>query len=281
MLIFCLCKKKLNYRLINLINLDVKSYHKCLFLLCLVPAWATAQSNFQPASIVNSKGDTVRGTVDYGNWEYSPKSILFKPVGSGTPQKLTAADVKFFSVSIGQLAAFEGYAGRITTDNTEVNRISSGRDTSFKIDTVFLRVIQDGRKLKLFSYTDGQKTRFFIAENFIDRPRELTYRIYFDKEDADGVNHTVYETAFKGQLYDEAVKFGVMSAALKSNISRATYTEGDIAKIAAAINGISADDLSKNNQKKIKPLHIAIIAAAVVALAYWVIHDFASIHTLK
>ena len=256
----------------------MKIYHKLLLALFLLPLGAIAQANFQPGLIVNPKGDTIRGTIDFRDWENSPKSILFKSDASAAPQKLAGDQVKFFSVSVGHLEAFEGYMGPITTDNTDINHLSIGRDSSFKIDTIFLRVLQDGKRLKLLTYTDAQKTRFFMAESFSDQPVELTYRIYWNSEEANGKDRTSYETAFKGQLYDEAVKAGVMTPALKTYLSKAEYRVDDIVHVTSIINGISSSDVSKNNASKPNPARTAIIIIGAIAVAIWVIHDFATAH---
>ncbi len=256
----------------------MKIYRNFLSLLFLLPFCAVAQSNFQPGLIVNPKGDTIRGSIDFRDWENSPRNILFKSDGAAAPEKLNGDQAKFFSVSVGHLEAFEGYVGPISTDNVNIDHLSIGRDSSFKIDTVFLRVLQDGKRLKLFSYTDAQKTRFFIAESFSDRPVELTYRIFWNNEEANGRDRTSYETAFKGQLYDEAVKAGVMSPSLKTYISKAEYRVDDIVHIASIINGISADDIAKNNGSKPNPLRTAIIIIGAIGVAIWVIHDFATAH---
>ena len=137
--------------------------------------------------------------------------------------------------------------------------------------------MQDGKKLKLFTYTDAQKTRFFIAENFSDRPIELTYRIYWNSQEANGIDRTTYETAFKRQLYDEAVKAGVMTPPLKTYLSRAEYRVDDIVHITSIINGMSSSDISKNNGSKPNPLRTAIIIAGSVGVALWVVLDFIAV----
>jgi len=252
----------------------------CLLLIAgvaFLPLFSAAQTNFQPGVIVNLKGDTVRGTIDFRDWENSPNSITFKSDGAAAPQKFNGGQIKYFSVAVGHLEAFEGYVGPISTDNTDINRLSIGKDSSTRTDTIFLRVLQDGKKLKLLTYTDAQKTRFFIAENFEDKPAELTYRIYWNSQEANGTDRTSYETAFKGQLYDEAVKAGVMTPALKTYISKAEYRADDIVHITSIINEISASDLSKNNGSKPNPLRTAIIIAGSVGVAIWVILDFIAV----
>jgi hypothetical protein len=243
----------------------MKIFHKCFFAILLFPFCSFAQSNYQPGLIVNLKGDTIRGKIDYKEWEASPKSILFKSDSLAEPQKFTVSQVKFFNVSVGHLAAFLRYVGSITTDNIDADHIPNGRDSSFKIDTIFLRVLQDGPRLKLFSYTDNQKTRFFVAGNFSEQPVELTYRMYWNTIDATD-HRTTYETAFKGQLYDIGVKDQVMSSSLKAIISKSAYTEPDILEITSTINGISESDATKNNPTKRGQTHTLLLVLGLVLL---------------
>ena len=241
----------------------------------LLPFLSLAQGSYKPGYIVTPQGDTVKGSIEYREWEDNPKSINFK--GAASSERLTAQKVKFFSVSVGHLAEYEGYAGPISMDNTEINHLSIGKDTSVITDTVFLRVLQDGSKIKLFSYTDGKKRRFFIAPNFSAQPVELSYRVYQNNQDGTGMN-TVYERDYKGQLYDEAVKAGAMTPKIKDIISKTDYTDDDLAAVAAAINNISVKDLAKNNTHKLKTAHIVLIVAGVAAILAFVIHDFVAVN---
>lgn len=246
-------------------------------LIFFLPFFAAAQSNFQPAFIVDAKGDTIKGKIDYTEWESSPKTILFQPDGSQA-KRLRPADIKFLSANVGHLALFESYAGPISTDYTDADRIGVGRDTSYRTDTVFLRVLQDGKRLKLFSYTDGIKTRYFIAESFSSQPIELVYRVYWNSEEASNGNRTSYETAYKGQLYDQAVKAGVMTPALKRRIQSAAYQADDLMKITGIINGINAADVSRNNAAKAKPARTLLVIIAALVLTILLISEFSSQH---
>ena len=69
----------------------MKHYSSFLLVFFALPLYTVAQSNFQPGLIVNSKGDTIHGAIDFREWENSPKTILFKPDGAAEPQKLKAA----------------------------------------------------------------------------------------------------------------------------------------------------------------------------------------------
>jgi hypothetical protein len=117
----------------------------------------------------------------------------------------------------------------------------------------------------LFSMTDAQKVRFFIAPNFSVKPVELIYGIYWNSAVATS-DRTVYDNSFKGQLYDAAQKAGVMTPALKKDIATAEYKAEDLENLAAKINGISAFDTSKNNRVKSKGTSVFIFGIAFLAL---------------
>jgi len=245
----------------------MKHYRNFLLALLLLPFVSKAQV-YQPGKVVNLKGDTLSGLIEYSEWVNNPRFIHFKTDAGAAVQKLTPADTRFFSVSVGHLAEFVAYTGPISTDNTDIDHLSVGLDTSSKVDTIFLKVLQDGKNLKLFSYADDQKNRFFIAPDFSHKPVELIYRIYQKDEETNAISRTVYQTDFKGQLYDAAVKAGVLTPGLKDLISKSDYNEQDLLQITGTINNISNGDLLKTNATKAKPLHIGIAIAAIAVVIY-------------
>src|SRR2546421_10965438 len=57
---------------------------KYRFLVCLL-LWINqlfAQSNYQPAVVINNNGDSVAGKLDYRNWKKNPETITFIGPGS-------------------------------------------------------------------------------------------------------------------------------------------------------------------------------------------------------
>jgi len=245
----------------------MKIFRNSLFFIFLLPLFSQAQS-YQPGLVVNMKGDTLRGSIDYAEWDNNPKTITFKADASSAPKKMSAGDNRFFSVAVGHFAAYESYSGPISTDHVDINHLSIGRDTAVRYDTVFLQILQDGKNVKLYRYSDNQKVRYYFAAGGGAQPKELTYHIYLKDEETNGVDRTTYETAFKGQLYDAAVKAGVATPQLKDMIAKADYKEPDLLRITGAINGISEGDLTKTYGTKTKSTHLglALIAAAVVVI---------------
>lgn len=243
-------------------------FRKYLFIAFIFPFYSIAQSNYQPAEVVNLKGDTLHGFINYREWANNPKSIFFKTdTGAVTAVKYTPRDLAYFNVHPGHLAEYVTYAGPLTMDNTEINHLSIGRDSSAKLDTVFLKVLQKGKNLVLFCHSDDFKTRFFIADDFKTSPEELIYRTYWNSSTANGKDRTVYEYSYKGQLYEAGVKSNAMTAPLKTYIQKADYLEGDLINITSKINGVSATDQTINNPTKPKKLNIAIAIGAAVLVA--------------
>jgi len=255
----------------------MKRFSQFLSIIILWPCLLLAQPGYKPAVTVNSKGDTLHGFIDYREWDSNPKSILFKP-SNGAPVRLSASDISYFNIQVDHLDKYVSYIGPISTDNTIISQLSIGRDTSFRQDTVFLRVAQEGAKVVLFSYEDSKKKRFFIGESLTAKPVELVYRIYLNAIDENGTDRTVYETAFKGQLYDVALKAGVLTSALKKQIKNAEYKEDDIIRITGIINGVSATDAAKNNRTKPKGYAIALAVVGAVAVIAWFINDLSALH---
>ena len=255
----------------------MKHYRNFLFAILLLPFLSKAQV-YQPGKVVNLKGDTLSGLIDYTEWVNNPRVILFKADPGAAVQKLTPANTRFFSVSVGHLAEFVAYAGPISTDYTDVDHWQAGLDTSSKIDTIFLKIVQDGKNLKLFRFEDNQKARFFIATDFSNKPAELIYHAYLKTDETSGAGATVYQTDFKRQLYDAAVKSGTITPELTNLISKSDYNEQELLLIAGKINNISNGDLSKTNATKAKPSHVGFAIAAAGAIIVVLIVEFASIH---
>ncbi|HAL81144.1 MAG TPA: hypothetical protein DCO83_02040 [Mucilaginibacter sp.] len=255
----------------------MKHFSKVLSALFLLPLFSLAQNNYQPGVVVNLKGDTTHGFINYSEWENNPGSIYFKDGTAGNPVKFTTNDVKYFGVAVGHLAEYVRYSGPVSADVTDINKILIGRDTSFIQDTVFLKVLQKGKNMIIFSYTDNLKTRYFIGENLLEQPVELTYRIYYNSIEKSSGDRTSYDNTFKSQLYDAAARSNMMNDALKNDIKTAEYREEDLLNISSIINGISAKDVLTNNPSKPRPINKVLIILGGMALLFELINEFVQV----
>lgn len=221
---------------------------KLLLLLCLSPCLAFAQSNYRAGYVLDLKGDTLKGFIDYKEWDSNPTSISFKSsLTNDEKQTYSLQNSVGFGVD-GQVAYKKLYIS-ISTDETNINKVESARDTSFKMDTVFLKVLQHGSNLALYQYTDDIKTRFYIGDAPGFMPVELVYRIY------NGANgNTIYENGYQKQLFALAIKYNMLDDKLNAmfNDRSLSYNEDDILKIVSYINHISAAEQKEKYGSKSK-----------------------------
>jgi len=224
----------------------MKHLNKLLLVFILLPFFSTAQSNYRPGYVVTLNGDTIRGFIDYQDWDSNPTAISFKAAATDKDKKsFTLNDISLFNID--GIAAYKKYSCSISTDATNPNSVIEGRDTSFRIGTVFLKILQTGKNLTLYSYADDLKTRFYIGEAPDYTPTELVYRLYLDREATNVPGNTVNENTYQKQLFALALKYNALddklTAILENPVSG--YEKANLLKIVSAINHISKADFEK------------------------------------
>ena len=146
----------------------------------LIAHTSNAQQDFAEGGILRPNGDTLRGQIDYREWDRTPAEIRFRP----SPAAET------------QLVKPENAAGFFITDKNEVYRTATVYLNDEASDTrnmpsfpsrrealtgfrpvkhkVFLRLLTDG-KLALLEYNDNNR-RHFLVQPEGDSIRELLAR---------------------------------------------------------------------------------------------------------
>lgn len=213
----------------------MKSFFALLLTALFCHLHAFAQSNFKPGYIITTKGDTVKGLIDYREWNNNPTEVTFK-TSAGTPQKFTPADLLSFNIY--NIEMYQTYSGPISHDETSENRLVSGRDTSYFTKDVFLKVLNKGKVITLYAYIDAIKPRFLYSEPADNMPKELIYRIYYSNSTTEPARgRTITENAFMQQLSAIALKANVLDDRMQQAMDRVNYNEYDLIRIAAKMNG--------------------------------------------
>lgn len=209
---------------------------KCsAFLLAfLIPFTLCAQKNFQPGYIVTLKGDTVKGFIDHREWDFTPSRIVFNSSDKSVQKEYTVRDINFFQVSGKE--AYRRAIVKISLNPATLSDISI-KDTTWKIDTVFLKVLYSG-KPSLFSYEDKIKQRFYILEEGREQPEELIKREYMK----DGSNSLVTETIYRNQLNAIMYAMNLYSNDLNTRIQEAEYEKQDLKKIILLLNRVKGNE---------------------------------------
>lgn len=216
-------------------------YLFCLAVLSILFSLnAEAQHNYRSAYIVDLKNDTLKGFIDYKEWENNPKEISFKSnLNQPAPTQFTVANSAAFGVN-----GAEYYQRTIVSKSkgqTNPNRLSIGIDTSKTTDTVFLKVVVAGKNVSLFSLTDDVKTRYYITSTEDRAAHELDYYMFYIAE-----NNVKVQTlfTFRNQLKLVAGHYNKDSAKLTEDIKYANYRERDLREIVDLINGESSQSFT-------------------------------------
>jgi hypothetical protein len=218
-------------------------YSVFLFLF-FIPFITSAQKNFRPGYIVNLKGDTTAGLINYKEWGVSPTSILFKPTSANAIGKEYGInDIRFFSITGSE--DYRRCVTKISLHPAKLNNIS-GRDTSWKIDTVFLKIIHNSKLVSLLSYTDNIKERFYILEKGQSQPTELIMREYLGEDGVSLIKETLYKNQLKNLLYAQ----GTYNTELGGEIEEAAYEEGDLKRIAGLMSKLSNEEQAEERKTR-------------------------------
>lgn len=219
----------------------MKLFYKILFLF-LLPIIATAQSTYKPGYVVNLKGDTLTGLIEYREWNNNPKNIRFKNNPNQKETAFSTSNTLAFGITGREY--FERFVVPISQGQVEMNKLSTNPDTSFFIDTVFLRLETKGKSLKLYSYTDEIKSRYFVQENGEPRPVELYFGVSYNPGESTSVK---YNKKYLAQLENLVAKYGANSTGIESQILSTNYTAPALIKIVTLINGPSAQPFIVQN----------------------------------
>ncbi|MEO8947322.1 MAG: hypothetical protein ABI308_02865 [Mucilaginibacter sp.] len=209
---------------------------KYLFtLLFLLPAISFAQSNYKPGYIINLHGDTVTGYIDYKEWISNPNRVSFKNTANTTPQMYTPTNVNGFGIT--GLDTYQTYKGKISLDKVDLSHLLSHIDTTSVLDTVFLRILNNGRFLTLLEYKDDIKVRYFIAKKG-EQPDELIYHVYIN--DTGSSDKEVVDAKYQKQLQILRTIYAPADLGLIDVIQTTKYEGRNLAKTVAKLNGENA-----------------------------------------
>jgi len=151
-------------------------YPFLLVLILLSTAFASAQSNYTPGYVVSLNGDTSKGFIDYKGWERNPDNIYFKDDINGSAKTYTTANINAFGVA--GLEYYEKRTVPVSTDEIDINKLSTSPQVDYVTKTVFLRVLNKGKLLTLYLFVDDLKKRYYVTDNTSGEIQELGFHMY-------------------------------------------------------------------------------------------------------
>jgi hypothetical protein len=137
---------------------------KLLFFLLnfTVVLFSFGQKNIQPGYIITLSKDTVKGFIDYRNWEKNPHSIAFSANQLAKPIYYSPNEIKVFEVG-NELYV----SANVKMDDSpfKVEDLSIDMKYNYIQDTVFLLNLVQGEKSLYFFKDSKSKEHFFIENN--------------------------------------------------------------------------------------------------------------------
>lgn len=180
-----------------------------------------AQDLFQPGIVYGTKGDTLKGMINYYGWTNPKPKISFIEEGKDTAVVLTPNRISGFETG-GNKYRSTAVKTEMTLNNIEL--LVSNPNLRLANDTVFLRLIVQGEKSLWFFRNKVHNDQFYIDEN-----GSLTLLIYkkYLKEGAHN-SSTVGEN--KGYL-NQLRHYLSDSEDLDSKLQTTKYSENSLVEL--------------------------------------------------
>ena len=174
----------------------MRSFYKlgCIVLVTTVYSLnGISQTNFLPGLIIKLNNDTLRGFVNYKNWEKNPSGVSFKIDLTDDKVEYSPLDIKSFAVKD------EIYESAIVERESSLNLTGLwpyNPNLQTEKDTIFLQSIIAGSKSFLYLKDKNGSDQYYIKEG--SSYTLLIYKRYLREQD--GKTGYMENRTFIGQL---------------------------------------------------------------------------------
>ncbi|RZJ72980.1 outer membrane beta-barrel protein [Flavobacterium sp.] len=168
-------------------------------LSLLTTVLSFAQIKFETGQFTANDGTTTQCLIRNLDWDNNPYGFEYKISTDDETRKASITNVKAFSVSG---ITFERHTVQIDRSSSQVGSMSQQRNPIFETETIFLRLVFDG-KTKLFRFQDINLSRFFIASDDAV-PEQLVFKEYKVDDSRIGQNNL-----FRQQLFTRLQSEGI------------------------------------------------------------------------
>lgn len=204
-------------------------------LLCTL---AFSQNKFQKGYFIDNAGNSIECLIRNIGWKNNPTSFDYKLSEDGTTQKGVIANVKEFSVD--NAYKFIRFDVQIDKSLSLTNRLGTVREPEWEKETLFLKVLVDG-KAALYQYEDVNLIKYFVSTENHAGAVQLLYKEY-------KVNTRIHENnMYRQQLYN--IMKDVMP---QQRFEKVNYNKHDLVRIFVDYNeatGEKTENLAEKQNK--------------------------------
>lgn len=227
-------------------------------LIFLMAAAGSANSqNFLPGWIIDNSRDTVRGFIDYRQWDKSPLTISFRENENTQKLEYRPSDISGFYV---KNEYYESATIDVDTSPQTLSKLDRSRAPNFIRDRVFLQILISGEK-SLALYTDQlEKANFYIQQDNTYQP--LVYKKYISNPDKQQVGeNTEYKGTLNIYLRD--------CADITSRLSHVTYTLNSLVRLFRGYYECTGKSVNLVNERNAAAFEFGITAGASLSSVYF------------
>jgi len=183
-----------------------------LALLNIISIQSFSQIIFESGYFVNENSEKMECLIKNIDWKNNPTDFEYKLTENASVQKANINSIKEFEIK--GVSKYSREIVKIDRSSDRLENLSSDRNPVFTEEQLFLKLIIDG-KAKLYSYVDGNLTRFYYQlENSGIHP--LIYKRYMSNQ------YIKENNLFRQQLFSE------LKCAARSNVKNLKYVKRDL-----------------------------------------------------
>jgi len=198
---------------------------------------ANGQENYVPGYITDLNGDTIKGLINYKNWNKNPDIIYFKKETTDPGTSYNPLNIRCFSV------LDEMYISAVVDIETSpvlTAKLKPDPELHFAKDTTFLQTMIDGQKSIYYLKDRTGKSHFYIRDSTFQL---LIFKRYFKV--VNGKNGVAENRNFLGQL----TNYLSDCPDIRKKIVKTEYDKISLEKLFVSCYGSA----SYNNQKNLEP----------------------------
>ena len=166
---------------------------KLLLLLIFSVSLGYAQNTFQPGYYISNSGIKTTCLIRNIAWKDCPVKFTVMANEGAEPVELSIGEVSEFCVN--DMYKFRRYEVQMDRSATIIDKLSTQREPEWHKETVYLRILVEG-KLNLMEYEDGNFKKFFYSAGDHAHAEQLLYKEYVE-------NGVIKENSrFRQQLYN-------------------------------------------------------------------------------
>lgn len=160
--------------------------------------YSQSQITFEKGYYITNADQKVDGFIKNMDWKNNPDSFEFKLVQNDKSEMVSILSIREFGIDM--ISKFIKSTVEMDRSSDNLNKLTKDKEPSFKKELLLLKVLVEG-KASLFSYQDGNLTRYFYKMENSDI-QQLVYKTYLNPK-----NRKLKNTHFRKQVLDKFEMF--------------------------------------------------------------------------